>query len=282
MDPISGLVIADVGTHAAKKFIDTAIDLGGELIRKRFIDQQPKALQTAQENLGNYLNELAFRVKEIEDQLAEENKSTDQIEIALQNPDIALDFRETAIMAARTNNDVKHRLFAQLLANKLISDPENIYALSTSSAIEAIGKINLKHMRVLAVMVLFDHIQPKDIEDANPNEVLANWLSTIFGYINPGDTVTRIDFNHLMTNLCLVPKVGLVSEYPELVLVRRYQRFETEYVTKFLVEHPTGTAFKKLWDTGIVSSLLTTTGKIIGRSTFELLVKEKVEVVDWE
>ena len=282
VEPIFALVSVDVGTHAAKKFIDTAIELGAAWVRARYIDQLPKAMEAAEENFVQYLNELAACIKKIENLLEESGQPIDKIEIALQNPDIALDYKETAIMAARTNNSSKHYLFAKLLAEKLIADEDNIYYLATSSAIQAIAQLNLTHMRILAMMVLIHHIRPVEIPSDEQNEFYTKWLSENISLINPGMEVSRLHFNHLMTTACLIPRTGLVSEVPTQALVRRYSGFEYETATGFLDQDSMGQVIQSLWDKGIASTTLTTTGRLIGRETFGVFFKDEVRFIDWD
>ena len=282
MDPISLYVTVDVGRHAAKKLIDTVVDLGGKWIETRFIDQQPKAIEAAHENTRNFLNKLAYRVKEIEDQLMETGQPTDQIAIALQNPDIALDYRETAIMAARTNNKIKHEVFARLLAEKLISPDENVYSLATSSAVQAVSKLNIDHLKILGVSILLHHARPLEIPEENQSDYYTNWISTIYGLLNPGSDITRVHFNHLMTTICLIPQTGWLAESPELAFVRRFKGLEVEESKIFLENASVGKAIMNLWKMGMVSTTLTTTGRLVGKATFDMFVKEEVKIVDWE
>ena len=73
MDPGSIAMGAAIGGVAAK-FVDKAWNQGEKWITDYFKDHEPKAVERAQQNSLEFLNELAKRVKTLEEQGKQQKK----------------------------------------------------------------------------------------------------------------------------------------------------------------------------------------------------------------
>ena len=127
-DPLSLIAMGAAVGGAAGKFVEKAWDSGEKWITSYFADHRPKAIAQAQANSAEFLNELAKRVKSLEDQ---GTVSKEQIEVAQEHPDFSVALQKAMLTAAQTEDPQKHQLLARTLADRLGAKPEGMRAMKT-------------------------------------------------------------------------------------------------------------------------------------------------------
>jgi hypothetical protein len=204
MEPLSIIAIGAGVGGATGKFVEKAWDSGEKWIQSYFKDHQKVAQQKATENTMDFLNELAQKVNALEES---KQISKDKIETAQDHPDFSIMLQKALLASAQTDNKNKHVILAQLVSERLKSQPESILALSSKMACDSISYATVNQLMILGLAVNFYTVRPNPYPPAGVNQSnfqdwLDNWLIT---RLNPYRNIEfrRIDVNHLESLSCL-------------------------------------------------------------------------------
>lgn len=156
-DPLSMVAIGAAIGGATGKFVEKAWDSGEKWITTYFSDHRPKAIAQAQENSLEFVQELARRVRLLEEK---GSVSREQIEAAQEQPDFSIALQTAMLTAAQTSDHQKHQLLARVLSERLDSKADSLRALASKIALDSIGYTTPSQLRLLAFVADLFYVSP--------------------------------------------------------------------------------------------------------------------------
>lgn len=278
MDPLSIIAIGAAVGGAAGKFVEKAWDSGEKWIQTFFKDHKEVAQQKATENTMDFLNELALKVKQLEES---KQISKEKIDSAQDHPDFSALLQKALLTSAQTDNKDKHIILARLVSERLKSEPESILALVSKMACDAISYATVNQLMVLGLAVNFYGIRPNPYPPIGINETnfqgwLDNWLIV---RLKPYQNITfrQIDITHLESLSCLK-----VNTFIGRGLNDMFKKDSLLYDFEQMRDIPLRDSMKKIWNEGLQKIDLTTVGQIIGVSVSDLLTNTNTTFDGWE
>ena len=277
MEPLSIILISAAVGGAASKFVEKAWDSGEKWIQSYFKDHKEVAQQKATDNTMDFLNELAQKVKQLEDsrQLPKE-----KIESAQDHPDISAMLHKALLTSAQTDSKDKHIILARLVSERLKSEPESILALGSKMACDAISYATVDQLMILGLAVNFYSIRPNPyppmgINESNFQDWMDNWLTI---RLKPYQAIKyrTIDISHLESLSCLK-----VNTFIGRGLNEMFKKDNFVYDFEKMKDIQLKDSMKKVWE-GLQKIDLTTVGKIIGISVSDLLTKTNTTFIGWD
>ena len=278
MEPISVIALSAAVGGAAGKFVEKAWDSGEKWIRTNNKEHKEVAQQKAKENAMEFLNELAQRVKRLEEsnQIAKE-----KIESAQDHPDFSAMLQKALLTSAQTESKDKHVLLARLVSERLKSEPESILALGSKMACDVISYTTVNQLMILGLAVNFYGVRPipyppSGINETNFQDWLDNWL---IARLKPYQNITfrQIDIVHLESLSCL--KVNpLIGRNLNDMFKKDTLTYDFEKMRDTLLRD----SMKKIWSEGLQKVDLTTVGQIIGVSVSDLLANTNTTFEGWD
>jgi hypothetical protein len=278
MEPLSIIAIGAAVGGAAGKFVEKAWDSGEKWIQSYFKDHKEVAQQKATENTMDFLNELAQKVKQLEES---EQISKDKIESAQDHPDFSAMLQKALLTSAQTENKDKHVILARLVSERLKSEPESILALGSKMACDAISYATVNQLMILGLAVNFYRVRPNPYPPVNVNETnFQDWLdSWLIARLKPyqGITFGQIDITRLESLSCLKVNTfigrGLNDMFKKDNLIYDFEKMKDALLKE---------AMKKIWNDGLQKIDLTPVGQIIGVSVSDLLTNTTTSFDGWD
>lgn len=278
MEPLSIIAIGAAVGGAAGKFVEKAWDSGEKWIQTFFKDHKEVAQQKATENTIDFLNELAQKVKQLEES---KQISQEKINSAQDHPDFSALLQKALLTSAQTDNKDKHVILARLVSERLKTEPESILALGSKMACDAISYATVNQLMILGLAVNFYGVRPNPypplgVNETNFQEWLDNWLIT---RLKPYQNITfrPIDITHLESLSCLK-----VNTFIGRGLNDMFKKDDLSYDFEKMKDVTLKTSMKKVWDEGLQKIDLTTVGQIIGVSVSDLLTNTTTTFDGWE
>jgi hypothetical protein len=278
MEPLSIIAIGAAVGGAAGKFVEKAWDSGEKWIQTFFKDHKEVAQIKATENTMDFLNELAQKVKQLEES---KQISQEKINSAQDHPDFSALLQKALLTSAQTDNKDKHVILARLVSERLKTEPESILALGSKMACDAISYATVNQLMILGLAVNFYGIRPNQypplvVNETNFQAWLDNWLIT---RLKPYQNITfrEIDITHLESLSCLK-----VNTFIGRGLNEMFQKDNLIYDFEKMRDVPLKDSMKKIWEQGIQKIDLTTVGQIIGVSVSDLLTNTTTTFDGWE
>jgi hypothetical protein len=277
MEPLSIILISAAVGGAASKFVEKAWDSGEKWIQSYFKDHKEVAQQKATDNTMDFLNELAQKVKQLEDsrQIPKE-----KIESAQDHPDFSAMLHKALLTSAQTDSKDKHIILARLVSERLKSEPESILALGSKMACDAISYATVDQLMILGLAVNFYSIRPNPyppmgINESNFQDWMDNWLTI---RLKPYQAIKyrTIDISHLESLSCLK-----VNTFIGRGLNEMFKKDNFVYDFEKMKDIQLKDSMKKVWE-GLQKIDLTTVGKIIGISVSDLLTKTNTTFIGWD
>jgi hypothetical protein len=278
MEPLTIIAIGAAVGGAAGKFVEKAWDSGEKWIQTFFKDHKEVAQQKATENTMDFLNELAKKVKQLEDskQIPKEN-----IDSAQDHPDFSALLQKALLTSAQTDNKDKHIILARLVSERLKSKPESILALGSKMACDSISYATVDQLMILGLAVSVYGIRPNPfpavgIQENNFQEWLDNWLTA---RLKPYQNIKfrLIDITHLESLSCLKVNTFIGRSLNDMYSKDNY-KFDFEKLKDLDLRE----SMKKIWNDGLQKIDLTTVGQIIGVSVSDLLTNTNTTFDGWE
>lgn len=265
----AGNLIAEVG----KK--------GGEWLAEKYQAHNPEVQRRAKINAENYLDRLAKRVERLEKELP---TSQNVIDEALNHPGTSLLMQKALISAAATDNELRHTLLSELIAQRLTAESEDMIALVGSAACDVIGSLSSRQIKLLGIMARLFGIRPDQtmkFENSDAyNSFLISWWNTFGLFTDDLDKTNNLDFLHLDGLSCI--------NYSSISENNLEKLLEIEIGTiKYNIDI---NKFEKLkwwnnfyyaWNVGIINSNLTSIGMLIGILFHDSESKTKT-TINWD
>jgi len=278
MEPLSIIAIGAAVGGAAGKFVEKAWDSGEKWIQSYFKDHKEVAQQKATDNTMDFLNELAQKVKQLEDS---KQIPKDKIESAQDHPDFSAMLQKALLTSAQTDSKDKHIILARLVSERLKSEPESILALGSKMACDAISYATVNQLLILGLAVNFYGIRPNPfppigVNETNFQEYMNAWLTQ---RLKPYEKIEfkQIDIIHLESLSCLK-----VNTFIGRGLNDMFKKENLVYDFEKMVDIQLREKMKKIWNDGLQKIDLTTVGQIIGVSVSDLLTNTNTTFDGWE
>lgn len=277
MEPLSIILISAAVGGAASKFVEKAWDSGEKWIQSYFKDHKEAAQQKATDNTMDFLNELAQKVKQLEDS---KQIPKEKIESAQDHPDFSVMLQKALLTSAQTDSKDKHIILARLVSERLKSEPESILALSSKMACDAISYATVDQLMILGLAVNFYTIRPNPyppmgINESNFQDWMDNWLTK---RLKPYQAIKyrAIDITHLESLSCLK-----VNAFIGRGLNKMFKKDNFVYDFEKMKDLQLKDSMKKVWEE-FQKIDLTTVGQIIGISVSDLLTKTNTTFIGWD
>lgn len=278
MDPVTITVLSAVIGGATGKFVEKAWDSGEKWIKTFFKDHSEAAQQKAKENTMDFLDELAQRVKKLEESSP---IGKERIESAQDHPDFSVMLQKALLTSAQTESKDKHMLLARLVSERLKSEPESILALGSKMACDVIAYATVNQLMILGLAANIYGIRPAPypplgIDETNFQDWLDNWLIT---RLTPYQNITfkQIDIVHLESLSCLK-----VNTFIKRNLNDMFKKDTLTYDFEKMKNALLRDSMRKIWSEGLEEIDLTTVGQIIGVSVSDLLTNTNTAFDGWD
>lgn len=269
-DPLSLIAMGAAVGGAAGKFVEKAWDSGEKWITAHYENHRAKAIETAQINSADFLNELAIRVKKLEDF---GTITREQIETAQEHPDFSVALQKALLAAAQTDDIQKHQLLARTLADRLGAKPESMRAITSKIALDVIGYVTPSQLKLLGLIADLLHVNPNS---PLTEENYRQWFEMRFSpYQNI--TFTGLDLLHLESLSCL-KHTPIISR--DLAITMKSKNFDIFDST--MLESNLGVQIKRLWGQGLQAVDLTSVGQLVGVYVSDLLSGGNTTFSGWD
>jgi len=267
MDPTTSLIVTAAVGGAAGRFIEQITSNGVQWLLALVTAQSPEMQAMAKKNMENFVTRLAERVERLEREIP-----ADKSEIfknSLNHPGSALLIKNAIVDSATTDNEDKHELLAELIAQRLAANADDMIALAGAAACSIVDCLSTRQIKILAILTTLKDIRPlpkiKNIDNyLEASKFMINWWSSnIFPLVNDGifDIATPLDYEHLAAMGCIRISIGS----SDLLTVLSSDIFESVHKLEepLLFNQSWYTSLKKQWN-GLGHSTATSTGRIIG------------------
>lgn len=281
VDPLSLIALGAALGGAAGKFTEKAWDAGERWLNRFFRDHAPAANEAAQLNSARFLVELGRHIKALEDS---QRVSRHVIETAQDNPQFSVILQRAILGASQTADAEKHRVLAQLVAERLAADPESTFALAVRPACDAVPVLNSAQLRLLALAVAVHEIRPRAPLHARDYR---KWLDSLLGsvlalYLDEDAQYREIDVLHLAALGCVT--YDRASERAlEWVLAMKNGLVKGRFAFNYpsFKESNLGWYLDHIWTEGFAGVNLTSVGSVIGGLVFDELSGARIGSPHW-
>jgi hypothetical protein len=275
------LVVTALVSGAAAGFVKETMTTGSQWLRDRFAHHKDEAQKKAGENASDFLNELAPRIKNLE-----ENSDflKQKIETAMSQPDFSMLMQQAILSAAQTESKEKHILLAQVVSERLRADADSLLALTSQMACEAISHMTSQQLRVLGLHYTLEHMRFPTAHAPTSPELLrmlrSEWIEhTLAPYKDLH--FSRLDLMHLDSLGCLGAHHGFLSPDLAGMLSRATGSIEFEY--ERFVQTGLGRHILELFERqGLNGTSLQSTGSLIGMYVSDQLANKPTDITTWE
>lgn len=279
MEPLSIILISAAAGGVAGKFVDKAWEAGEKWISSYFKDHAPRAREEAEQNSLDFLNQLAERVKTLEQQ-GEQHKKT--IEDSLNHPDFSVLLQKAIISSAQTDDKQKHELLARLVSDRLTKGSESLFALSSKLACDAVSMLNVRQMKILGLLTSLFFVRPHpfpppEIQKEILNIWFTQWLTQRL-YIYRDLNLTDLDLLHLESLSCV--RVSIGSHSLQKILTPT-QESSVAFDYKAFSDTEVGKKVEELWKAGLQHATPTTVGQVIGTYASDMLTNTTTSFDGW-
>ncbi len=265
MDPITIAAIGGVTGGAASKFVDRAWDCGEKWLSAYFQDHRPKAVQAAQANSMEFLKSLARRLDRLEQQ-SDENAA--KINCSLDEPQFAVLLQKALIGSAKAGCAAKREALADLVAQRLLSEHESLFAVTSEIACDAITHCTFNQLGLLAFHTSLTAITPDWLNNAELDaaswwQAGAEWFEVRFNHFCDVK-VKRYDVLHLEALSCLSFTSFVRYELTE-ILEKAWANPHKTLLKDDIMTLDVGKLITRIWEEEELNcTRLTTVGQLIG------------------
>ena len=267
-------IIAGAAGALLKQLTDKGVDWLIQLVGSHSLTVQ----QQAQRNAQNFLVRLARRVEILEAELPAARKSL--FEEALGHPGSSLLMQKALVSAAATENDDRHEILSELIAQRLTAEADDMIALVGSAACDVVNALSSLHIRLLGVMTRLFQIRPLNPpiigEQSTYDEALLHWWEALNPLSEGLDNIAPIDLQHLQGLSCI--SISMMERDLSKIIASPLPSSKLNPAMEKFKDLPWWPRFKHLWDIGIKSSALTSIGVLIGTLFHDSTLKSRTDI----
>jgi hypothetical protein len=282
-DPTSTIIIAEAAAAAAGKFVEKAWESGEKWLATRYKDHYPRAVEKAKDNSRDFVNKLAVKVAQLEEQQQVDRTIIDR---ALEDPSFSVILQKALIGSSQTESQEKHELLAKLVTMKLDAPQESLRSVVAPLACEAVTHLTPNQLKILGIQTVLTLINPSFNESRVQTEAdflkrCEDWLTARLAPF-ADVPIRRIDLMHLESLSCAKLASLGVGEYPLAGYLKNWQCKDFTLTADALYKLPIGEKIKVWYETQALNRLqLTTTGQLLGFCIVELVGGTSVDISTW-
>ncbi|MFC1561463.1 LPO_1073/Vpar_1526 family protein [candidate division KSB1 bacterium] len=277
MEPISLSVV--ITSAAVGAFTNKLIDKGEQWLIDLVGSHSPAVQKKARENFQNFLNRLAKRVELLESELPSSQKKI--FDDALDHPGTSLLMQNAMLNAAITDNDDRHTILSEMIAQRLTAGADDMITLIGAAACDVTNSLASKHIKLLGLMAYLFSIRPSEIpvitEQKEYDEYLLSFWKNLEVLSDDLDNVTPFDFIHLQGVSCVSYNPSIRQSLAIMLkLPVKSKKFEIT-----MAEFEKLSWWNKvtnLWGKGITYSNITSVGTLIGILYYDSITKTKTHI----
>ncbi len=176
----------------------------------------------SEHNFVNFVKRLAKRVENLEAELDDPGKAV--YDEALRDPETSLLLQKAFVSAAVTDNDDRHIVLSELIAQRLTAGADDMVALIGQAACDIVNSLASRHIRLLAVLVRIYSIRPtvpfEGNNQAKYDEYALKWWAGIAPLTEVLDQCQPFDLKHLEGLSCL-KRISLIGRQLDPLLKLR-------------------------------------------------------------
>ena len=266
---------------AAGALVKQLADKGIEWLIQLVGSHSPAVQAQAQTNLQNFLYRLARRVEQLEAELPKEQRGV--FEDALSHPSSSLLMQKAIISAAATENDDRHTILSELIAQRLTAGADDMIALVGAASCDVVNALSSRHIRLLGLIARLFSIRPlhpPEITDQNQyDQYVTSWWGPLGELCRGLEDTNNLDIQHLVGLSCISVSIG--SKDLTALLTLRIKPVEMKpTMTQFeaLLWWPN---FRKVWDMGLGHATPTSVGTLIGILYHDSHLRSRTQI-DWK
>lgn len=271
-------LVTPIGAGAAGALVKQLADKGVDWLIQLVGSHSPAVQEQAQRNAQNFLIRLAKRVEILEAELPAAQR--DVFEEALSHPGSSLLMQKALVSAAATENDDRHEILSELIAQRLTAGADDMIALVGSAACDVVSALSSRHIRLLGVIARLFAIRPinlpKITEQSKYDEFLLSW----WGVLNPLsgglDKTTGIDLQHLEGLSCI--RISIGSKDLSKIIASPLSLSELKPTMEKFEAMPWWPRLKHAWDIGVKSANLTSIGSLVGTLYHDSELKSRTDI----
>jgi len=279
MDPISTLIVSSAVGGAAGSFIKEISSNGVKWLVELVTAQSPEMQAAAKMNMENFVMRLAQRVENLEKDIPADRSQI--FKNALNHPSSALLIKAAIVDSATTDNEDKHELLAELIAQRLTANADDMIALAGTAACSVVNSLTSRQIKILAVLSTIQSVRP--LQKANiansaeaKNYTNSWWKKNIEPLIADSgfSQATALDYEHLAAMGCVRISIGS-NNLAKLVssgLIEPEINFESEFKGQHWYD-----TLEAQWN-GLGHSTATSIGQLIGILHRDAKLKIKTQI----
>jgi hypothetical protein len=233
-----------------------------------------------QANTQNFIQRLAKRVERLEAEIPA--SAAHIIGEAFDHPETSLLMQKSLLAAAVTDNDDRHSILSELIAQRLTAGADDMIALAGAVACDIVGSLSSRQIHLLALLTTLVQLRPGDPLPDFPAERLGELVPEYWDMhlarvcVADLDKVIPLDFSHLEAVSCIRmdTMVERNLQYTLNITFRGKLIVAPMHVLREMEWWP---RMHRLWEMGIRQSTGTTVGYLIGTLHHDSLVGSRTE-----
>lgn len=276
---LSTVVLSAGVGGAAGAFVKEVTEHGVDWLIELVASHSEDVQAAAQENARRFLIRLAQRVERLEAELPVDGKQI--LDNALSDPGTSLVMRRALVSAAATNSDDRHQILADLIAQRLNADPDDLVALAGGAACDVVCALTTRQMNLLALAVRIYDIRPiadgplRTPDQAAYDQDVLKWWEPLDALVRNCVGVSRMDFRHLDAMSCIYTRsfradllavLSLINEPPFKLSPADLQR------------QPWWPDLNNIWELGLGNAYATSIGGMVGTMRHDMVVNLKTQI----
>ena len=186
--------------------------------------------------------------------------------------------------SALTEDKQKHELLAKLVANRLTRETEDMFALASSQACDAVSMLTINQMKILGLLILEDHLQPSPFPPANMSQEEFNkWYVEYLMdnmQVYRDLAILRLDMVHLAALSCISISGISVRDHLRHMLFLKKESGMTFDINLF-TSTELGKKMEELWESHLNGVSPTSIGELIGIYVSDMLHNTTTSLESW-
>lgn len=283
-EPITTAVIVTAAiSGAAAGFVKDIASKAPEWLISLVSAQSPAVQKKLNENLNNFVNRLAERVTRLEADIPAEKASV--FEESMSDPSASLMMRKALLSGAVTDNDDRHAILSELIAQRLTADADDMIALAGGAASDVVSSLSSRHIHILGIMATLYKIRPLQPGKADSQEIydkaIAGWWNGQLEQLctDNAEKATGLDFDHLVGTGCIRLSIG--GHNLKDVFSLKTEKGQYSITEEVLEQYPWWSTIHKLWGLGMSNASLTSIGSLIGVLYHDEVLKVRTNI-NWD
>ncbi|MFH1011750.1 MAG: LPO_1073/Vpar_1526 family protein [bacterium] len=198
----------------------------------------------------------------------------------MSHPSTSLLIQKAMVSAAVTDNDDRHEILSELIAQRLTAGADDMIALVGSAACDVVNSLASRQIRLLGLLALLWEIKPTEepeiVDQGEYDAYVSQYWMSRSQFLEDLHDVGKFDVWHLTALSCMFYTSGYHDILDMLSLpVKPKQMKPTEsHIKKALWWND----FEKVWNIGLAYSSPTTTGILIGTLYHDGLYQTRTEL----